>query len=607
MATPFRRSRTNATAYSARRLPAAARFREERRALTASAGSTLAADADGKTIPQHQPWQVLAFRYYDLLGECRGPAQFLYRALSRVRFYAATLDDSGERVEIDDTSNPAVALVNAVAPLAPEYGRLSHLIGEGRLCQSRPKNAAPDSAVVWEYLAPTEIALRDSGRKIVRVTGIGKEEYENIGEVAGDEPEPGQMRMWRFWRPHPRNSGLPDSPVRGVLDLYEQLWWVTMGERSDLQSRVADRGILTMPKELSLGQPIAPDAPGDDPESDAFMVEMGDAIMEAIEDPGSAAAAGPIVLRGPKDLLHPDMIRLIRLRDGDKPLIVSDREAALIERIAYGLEMPVEALVGMSRANHWTAWKVEDEKWEYVEPVVKEFVEHVESLFLAPILAASGVDGNVVVGYDASAFARDPDRGKTALALHKEGLLSAEATVVANGFGEEDLMPDDEKQEWLAVQLRSPEMLGVTSGDAGGGAAPTEDPVVDEEQAPVEDDSTGRPSETAARAVAFAVKHARGAVGARLRASKRSAPDVFTDDLLRVPNHALPARLGWKSLSRLGLTEVAAVTLAAEAMRITLDEIGYTIDEDAAVAYFAENLWTDTPPTETLTAAARLA
>jgi hypothetical protein len=573
--------------YSARRLAASA---------------TLATQGNGRVTfgRTNQPWQVRAFGYYEMLGECWNPAQFYARGMSKIRFFPAQVEDDGTLTEITDEL--AIDALRNVQHIAGDYGRLMFLVGEGRLCQSKPPDADPDSDILWEFLSPTEITEADEGRVIVRdlFGGTEKIAYRNISDETG-EPQPGEMRMWRFWRRHPRNSGLPDSPIRAVLDLYEQLWWVTMGERADIQNRIADNGLMLIPDEIDFaatGTPEA-DAQGDDPEADPFQSFVGEMMMTAIGDPGAASASVPGVIRGPAEYLHPDRFRMLHTHDDKRSLVASEREKAIIERIAIGLDLPVEEVVGLSTANHWTAWKIEDQKWQHLEPVAQMLANDLASAYLRPLLRASGMDADMVtVGYDNSELMRDPDRGKTALDLNTRGLLGAIQTLEANGWGEDDLMPEEEHTEWLAIQMKSPDLLDGTVDVAPAAPDVQQPPEPSPSEQPPPDGGAALDPHKAIVA-RYAVKRARSIVGAMVRSRRRSCPECLegTDG---VDNAALVAALGEQRAARFG-DKAEFTSAAARALCLTLQELGFALSPDLAHGFFTETFATlDTWPDDRL-------
>ena len=556
------------------------RYGQGRSPITSAAAATTREQA--KNLQRlHQKWQSQAFGYYDKIGECWNPTQFYARSMAKLTVLMGERDDTtGEIVptenqQVIDLFEPIEQAFSGEGGLGASYGRLKFLIGEGRLCQSRPPEAVePESASMpprWEFLSPTELAVREEGRYIVRVAGGGGEgvQYVNISEdPEAGEPEPGQMRMWRFWRRHPQYSDQADSPVRAVLDLYEQLWWVTMSERADLQNRIANAGIVLIPREIDLEVAEAEyEALGEDPDADPFMVRIAGLMMAAISDPGSAPAAVPGIIRAPAEFLHPDVFRHLTFHDPTTSLFATQREEALVKRIGIGLDLPLEEITGLSQANHWTAWKIDDEKWGHIQPVAQSWCDDVFNAVMRPLMLANGIEDpdRYPVIYDNTDLVTDPDKGKTAIVLHKDGVLNRQATLEANGFDDEDEMTGDEHDEWLAIQMRSLELLGIEPPpEEEAPPAPEEDeePEIEDEEEPDteedQDEPEGPPLLPSAREAAtvrgiaeFALDRAREMAGAKVRSQRRSCPECF-EGFEEVSNRDLVAALGRERLKRIG-------------------------------------------------------
>lgn len=533
-------------------------------------------------IPAQQ-WQSRALGYYHMLGECRNPAQFVSTAMSKIRFHVAIRDEQGQIEEVEANDAPDVAaLVKQFDRLAARYGLLMWLVGECRICQFRDSDDAADDPVRWDAFSPTEVKLSDRNRTITRTPMGGGQalRYDNISDVEdAGEPKPGQMRTWRFWIPDAEFSDLADSPVRPVLDLYEQLWWLTMSERADLQSRIADNGILLVPVELDWKPPEGADAEAteEDAEQGTLMDYLGEGMSTAIGDPGSAAAAVPLAIEGAGDRL--DQIRILHTHEGSQSLVfVSQREQSIVTRIAQNLPIPVETVVGMSQANHWTAWKIEDEKWQLTEPWVTGFAEDVTRVVLQPFLDANSLPDDLIVWYDYSALVSDPDRGATAITLHKEGLLKGIEALNANGFPGDAMMDGEELDWWRALQLKD---ASIATGEAPAAAPTTGDPA---EQPPAEPDATPEgdtpPTEAQAltelrrQALQFADQRARQTIGASLRGRKRSCPDCLKG-LEGVENAALLQHLDAERLERLGIRETKVVEQLTAQFASVAHELGY--------------------------------
>lgn len=540
----------------------------------------------------HQPWQARAFSFYNRMGECWNPAQFVARALSKARLYAAIPDpdEKGEWKELE--SGWAFDLVQQWEGIPEPYGRLRSLIGEGRLTQSLPPDADDSATAVWEFLSPTELTLIENESRIQRLVGAERIVYKNLSKVDGaGDPAPGEMRMWRFHRPHPENSGMADSSFRGVLDLYEQLWWLTLSERADLRNRAANQGILLVPEEIDFEEDGAEEQQeaGDDPAMDPFQRRLQEMLSAALSDPGSAQAASPGVVRGPAEMLDPNKFRHIRFHDPSSSLYASERERALILRISIGLDLPVDEVMGIAALNHWNAWKLDDDKFAHVQPEGEALARDLTEGVLRPIGRASREpDAEIVqVFIDWAELVSDPDRGKTAVILHAAGAIGDEALREANDFDETDAMTPEERQEWLAIQLKDGTLIG---GAPDGGVTPAQN-----EEPPAEPAAPAADAKQAT--IILAARDARQAAGKWVLGKRRSCPDCFTGTA-GVKADRIIAALGAANVAALGENEAALAARMRDRFYDSAAALGWTPPVEAAAdieMHFAHTLYEAEP------------
>jgi hypothetical protein len=451
----------------------------QRDAITASAVRVGVNDSDMLRRVQ-QGWQVRSFLYYEQCGEIWYAAQFYARALAKLELSVKRIDQaktSGAEEDVDEESiqqyvrriqDPGGGRAN----LLGAYGRLMFLTGEGYLLCTNPaepdvdevgregdgeddeddgdeadrvEGAADEQTEQWEFLSTDEL----------RPTGAGsftrfKAPSLNASEIdlTNDdnwEPVEDTAVAYRFWRRHPRYSALADAPMRGVLDICEELLLLTMAIRARAVSRVSGAGILAVPSELS-PPPLKPEG-DENPLEDPFIEDLAEAMIQPIKDPGNASAVVPFVVRGPAEYL--EKLRHIELSDPSKLYPETGLRTECIRRIAIGLDMPPEALIGTEDSNHWTAWSIDEQTWKaHLQPVAQGLVDDLTAAYLRPAMAADGIPNaqEYVVAYDASAVINHPDRTTDAKDLWDRLAISDQALRDAAGF-EEDDAPDEE--EWL--------------------------------------------------------------------------------------------------------------------------------------------------------------
>lgn len=363
-------------------------------------------------------------------------------------------------------------------------------------------------------------AQKDGTWCVVSVVYPNKDEFlaESVHHTRG---------LW----PHPADPECPDAPLFAVLPLLEEMDWLSKVSRSQSANRVSMRGVVGSSDGLSF-------ANGGD-----FWVEWDNALQARMDDP---TVVGPLHLRGASELVEPS-------GKGMKGLswIVPDfpyderldyRMEKLVRRLAYGLPIPPEVLLGLQAQSRATAFQVEENSYRaHIEPPA-QLVAHVATQALQLLLP----DAKIRVLPDPSLLlarrhttqdVKDAfDRGGVSMAYLRE-VLGIPETAAATP---EDL-----------------ERITLIKGTAPESKDPAEQPTVSGQP--------GTPDKSQALgeligAVTQSVQHARDKVGARTRtfSSLRDAVDE------RVPNHQVASVLGKQTLIESGVPVADVVTLALE-------------------------------------------
>lgn len=164
-----------------------------------------------------------------------------------------------------------------------------------------------------------------------------------------------QHTIRALW-PHPADPDAPDAPLFGVLDVLEELVWLSLVSRGQSRNRAAMRGILVTADNVEFAN------------GSNFWDAWNEALQAEIKNPG---ASGPISLRaaeslmnttrGPVDWIVPEMPYDQR---------IDDRIAAAIKRLAYGLPIPPELLLGLQAPSRATAEFFDADRYRsHIEPV----------------------------------------------------------------------------------------------------------------------------------------------------------------------------------------------------------------------------------------------
>lgn len=527
---------------------------------------------------RHQAWQDEAWQYYHTVGEVWYAHNLIGNSLRRIRLYAAHQPDPAqppipvtEALEDDEGNVVAPAVPAAIAAAAEvevdrlrraegghgeivrDLGLQLNVPGEGILVG----RADPDIGEIWKVYSSSQVAKNDKGQTILRSSPSDRE---------GIVLDANNSTTVRVWRPDPQWSGNPDSPMRAVLDLCDELQILSRTVRAAGRSRLAGAGILLVPSEATFGPAVPTEtSTGGAATVDPFLRDLLNAMMEPIGDEGAASAVVPLVVRMGKDLIEA-VTHLVFDRPIDQT--AADQRVELIKRIAAGLDLPADVLLGMADLNHWTAWQVDESTFKaHIEPLVQMICNALTVGFLRPALGDAGAD--LMVWYDASALVSHPNRGEDAKAANVLGVISDAATRKYLGFPESDAPTDEEldaKAERAAksrpaaspanaenVDAGPPEgQASVKRGGASALAAAGTPSNTGWRLAQIERDLRSRLQVAGDAAVFAGLERA----GAKLR-RKVGRDSELSDKLTRVPQHLVGFTLGRPTVERLGFADEA--------------------------------------------------
>jgi hypothetical protein len=290
------------------------------------------------------------------------------------------------------------------------------------------------------------------------------------------------------------------------------------------------------------------------------MAALSEAMITPIEDRGAASAVVPIVVRAPGAVLG--NAQFISFTTPLSEAAQSLRMEA-IRRLALGMDMPPEVLLGTGDVNHWGAWQIDEAALKtHIEPACELICDALTRRFLIPALAGMGalVDPTLRIEADTSDLRLRPDHSADAVTLYDRLELNGSALRRETGFEEGDAPEPEELSAMILrkfalgqttpeVTVAAGEALGVAlyvapSGDGtapptsppGDGGTPTPPPV---EPSPA--DTTREPPTPEAQAAALlaaaeplvhrAIERANNRVNARGR-ERKPIPAARLDEAL---------------------------------------------------------------------------
>ncbi len=286
-------------------------------------------------------------------------------------------------------------------------------------------------------------------RKNFRWESYGKSDYKHqpnkpleVRTPEGKWEKLADNWVWfRIYRPDPSDKYAAWSTHRAMLDLLESMYVHQIADTAVAQSRLAGAGILYIPNDEFTDDP---DLDGGEPEPGSqqhFEARLRDAMTDSVTNRNQQDAIVPLVMFGSAEIA--DSIRHVLMERNDDAKGFADRMGAYRSRYAAGIDLPSEIITGMGEANHWAAWKVDQNTWQYyLQPLAQTVVDALTVNFIRPVGEALGVTGKLTAVVDATKVIVKPDRTDAAIRLHALHALNAEAALRETGFNPDlDLHP----------------------------------------------------------------------------------------------------------------------------------------------------------------------
>lgn len=460
--------------------------RTEARSLIAAAPSVPIGPAldpsawkGGTQIGNTEGWQQEAWTFFNCVSELRYVSSWLQNALSRCTLVASDIDPktgqptgTTEDAEVQQTVADIAGGPAGQAKLLGQLATFLTVPGEGYVAI-----ILRDGAEEWHVLSTTEVHKDSTG--VVKIDLPDGEKHE-----INDDTD----TIARVYRPHPQNAQMADSPVRASLPTLREIVRLGQWVEATAKSRLTGNGIFVIPQEISLPKSQAPtgadqkpdpDAPGlppIQPSEDEFpevgsldgvrfdqsagpsdvMQALIDAGSVAMENPDTAAATIPVVMQGPGDWL--DKMQHITFSTQFTEVVIKLREAAT-KRLAIGLDVPSEILLGMGDSNHWSAWQIEESAIKlHVEPLLTLVCDAITEYILRPLLELKNHPNpeGVMVWYSTTELVMRPDKSNDARSAFESGVVSAKTYREEIGYGDEHapkLPTSDQERFELCLQL----------------------------------------------------------------------------------------------------------------------------------------------------------
>ena len=315
-----------------------------------------------------ESWQSEAWNYWETVPELRYVATWIGNVMSRAMLVPAQREG---RMLVPVTKGPAFEAMEQL------YGGPQ---GQTEMLQKIGVNLTVyGEAYVVNRASEDDWNTLSSGKVTQQPGQLIKADF---GTEGGAKPLQKSDLTIRVWTAHPRDTTRADSPVRANLATLAQIVAYDAHIAAQVRSRLAGGGVLFLSNEVQFPVP-----PGMDPaasQAEIFMALLGEAMMTPIADPSNPSALVPIVAMVPTESLGKNE-HLTFWSDLDDA-VVAMRDAA-IKRLALGLDVPPEVLLGVADANHWNAWLSEESAVKaHLEPRLAIVAGAMTTSYLRPSL-----------------------------------------------------------------------------------------------------------------------------------------------------------------------------------------------------------------------------
>jgi len=400
-----------------------------------------------------EAWQRQAWDFYDTNAQLHNAVDYIGAAASMIRIFVAEVDENGVRQGEVDNDDEIGALAEKLfggpankAEMLRGIAESLIVAGECFIIGKSKRNGMSDQ---WWVAAPGEV--RKNGDTI----------YVNMGRAVREEIT-GNDIVIRVWTPHPRRAFLADSPVRALLGLLFEMEQMQMFIRAQMNSRIANATILPVPSTLAV-----PKGDNQAVATDDIYQQLFEVITSNLEGKGTAAQVAPILWQMPlAELTAMSGVQPIRF---DSPL--SDQAIELRkeqqQKLAIGMNVPVEIQLGGQEMNHWSIWWAGEEFIvKTMQPLFNRIVDALTTAYLTQALLKLGKDPErYTYWYDTAPLANSANKLADALNLYNANppIVSADTVRREGGYTDADAPTAQEIAERYIkeVILRDPTLFAI--------------------------------------------------------------------------------------------------------------------------------------------------
>jgi hypothetical protein len=398
-------------------------------------------------------WQREAWRFYHIIPELHYAANYIGAACSRVRIFIEHLNEygvpDGEVTNATEISSIADTLFGGSAARAQALRSIAinqTIAGECYAVGRARRGYATDK---WYIASTTELKRRNGGYVIN--FGWGNETLLK-----------GTDLVVRLWTPDEEYHFRADSPTQPCLPVLQELEELMMYEFSQIDSRAVAAGMIFLPAEMSNGPSDASTSPQS---ADDVFNQVALAAKASRSGRGVAAGVVPQFLEIPGEYIGKMQDQPLKFASELSDRMKEYKESA-IRRLATGLNMPAEILLGMGDVNHISVWSIEESFVKIqVEPMMSLICDGLTTAYLRPLLDSLGKDpARYRIGFDTAPLTVRASRLQDTLNLYERRIVNKEAVLLAGDYNPlTDAMNDEESTELFIreLMLRDPTLIAV--------------------------------------------------------------------------------------------------------------------------------------------------
>lgn len=398
-------------------------------------------------------WQREAWRFYHCIPELHFAADYMGAACSRVRLYVEKLNKFNHP-DGEVTDDEAVAAIGSTvfgnpaqqAEALNAIGVNLTIAGECYVVGLSPRNFDPDK---WLVVSTTAFKRRNSEYAIN--LGYGPEKILKGSDL-----------LVRLWKPDREWHFRADSPTQACLTVLQEMEELMLYEFSQIDSRLAGGGVVWLPAEMSNGPSDSATVPQS--ATDVFN-QMALAAQASRKGRGVAAGVVPQFIEIPGEYIGKMQDRPMTFSSELSDRLKEYKDGAR-QRLATGMSMPAELLMGMGEVNHISVWSIEESFIKiHVEPMMNLICEGLTRSYLRPLLKSMGKDPlRYQISFDTAPLTVRASRLQDTLNLYERRLVNKEAVLLAGNYNPlTDAMGEEESTELFTRELllRDPTLVAV--------------------------------------------------------------------------------------------------------------------------------------------------